>query len=88
MAKVQAVWAIDIGQVALKALKVTPGETPDQWGGEETARIDYPKSLSQPDAEPDELVRMALIEFLEKHDTKRCRIAIGVPGQKGFVQFN
>ena len=87
MAKVQAVWAIDIGQVALKALKVVPGDTPDQLVVEETARIEYPKILSQPDAEPDELVRMALIEFLEKHDTKGCRIAIGVPGQKGLIKF-
>jgi len=87
MAKVQAVWAIDIGQVALKALKVVPGETPDQMVVEEMARIEYPKILSQPDADPDELVRMALIEFLEKHSTKGCRIAIGVPGQKGLIKF-
>jgi len=39
MAKVQAVWAIDIGQVALKALKVVPGETPDQLLVEEVARV-------------------------------------------------
>ncbi len=87
MAKVQAVWAIDIGQVALKALKVVPGDTPDQMVVEEMARIEYPKILSQPDADPDELVRMALIEFLEKHSTKGCRIAIGVPGQKGLIKF-
>jgi type IV pilus assembly protein PilM len=89
MAKVQAVWAIDIGQVALKALKVLPGETPDSLVVEEMARIPYQgdKILSQPDAEPDELVRMALIEFLEKHDTKGTRIAIGVPGQKGLIKF-
>ena len=87
MAKVQAVWAIDIGQVALKALKVVPGDTPDQMVVEEIARIEYPKILSQPDADPDELVRMALIEFLEKHSTKGCRIAIGVPGQKGLIKF-
>src|ERR1035437_791254 len=30
MAKIQAVWALDIGQAALKALKLVPGETPDQ----------------------------------------------------------
>ena len=87
MAKVQAVWAIDIGQVALKALKVVPGETPDQLLVEEMARVEYPKILSQPDADPDELVRMALIEFLEKHNTNGCRIAIGVPGQKGLIKF-
>jgi type IV pilus assembly protein PilM len=89
MAKVQAVWAIDIGQVALKALKVLPGDTPESLTVEAAVRIPYQddKILSQPDAEPDELVRMALIEFLEKNDTKGCRIAIGVPGQKGLIKF-
>ena len=33
MAKIQAVWALDIGQAALKALKLVPGETPDQVDG-------------------------------------------------------
>lgn len=87
MAKVQAVWAIDIGQVALKALKVVPGETPDQLLVEDVARIEYPKILSQPDAEPEELVRMALIEFIEKHQPKGCQIAVSVPGQKGLIKF-
>lgn len=87
MAKVQAVWAIDIGQVALKALKVVPGETPDQLVVEDVARIEYPKILSQPDAEPEELVRMALIEFIEKHQPKDSKIAVSVPGQKGLIKF-
>ena len=33
MAKIQAVWAIDIGQSALKAIKLVPGETPEQVRG-------------------------------------------------------
>ena len=28
MAKIQAVWALDMGQAALKALKLVPGDTP------------------------------------------------------------
>jgi type IV pilus assembly protein PilM len=89
MAKVQAVWAIDIGQVALKALKVSPSEASDSLTVEAAVRIPYQddKILSQPDADPDELVRMALIEFLEKNNTNGCRIAIGVPGQKGLIKF-
>ena len=30
MAKIQPVWSLDIGQAAVKALKLIPGETPDQ----------------------------------------------------------
>src|SRR5262245_37303600 len=87
MAKIQAVWAIDIGQAALKALKVVPGETPEQVMAEAFDFIEYPKILSQPDADPDELVREALATFTDRNDLKGCRVAISVPGQSGLVKF-
>src|SRR3954447_5766216 len=87
MAKTQPVWALDIGQSALKALKLVPGETPDQVVAEAFDFIEYPKILSQPDADPDELVREALQTFLERNDLKGCKVAIGVPGQSGLVKF-
>ena len=70
MAKIQAVWAIDIGQAALKALKLVPGETPDQVVAEAFDFIEYPKILSQPDADPDELVREALATFTDRNDAE------------------
>ena len=60
MAKIQAVWALDVGQAALKALKLVPGEGPDQVVAEAFDYVEYPKILSQPDADPDQLVREAL----------------------------
>lgn len=87
MAKVQAVWAIDIGQSALKALKLVPGETPDQVVAEAFDFIEYPKILSQPDADPDELVREALATFTDRNDLIGCKVAIAVPGQSGLVKF-
>ena len=87
MAKIQAVWAIDIGQAALKALKLVPGETPDQVVAEAFDFIEYPKILSQPDADPDELVREALATFTDRNDLKGCKVAIAVPGQSGLVKF-
>ena len=87
MAKIQAVWAIDIGQAALKALKLVPGETPDQVVAEAFDFIEYPKILSQPDADPDELVREALATFLDRNELKGCKVAIAVPGQAGLVKF-
>ena len=59
MAKIQPVWALDVGQAALKALKLVPGETPDLVIAEAFDYIEYPKILSQPDADPDQLVRGA-----------------------------
>jgi len=87
MAKIQPVWALDIGQAALKALKLVPGETPDQVTAEAFDYIEYPKILSQPDADPDQLVREALETFLERNELKGCKVAIAVPGQAGLVKF-
>ena len=87
MPKIQAVWAIDIGQAALKAMKLVPGETPEQVVAEAFDFIEYPKILSQPDADPDELVREALATFTDRNDLKGCKVAIAVPGQSGLVKF-
>src|SRR6516165_377661 len=87
MAKIQAVWAIDIGQAALKAIKLVPGQAPDQVVAEAFDFIEYPKILSQPDADPDELVREALATFTDRNELKGCKVAIAVPGQSGLVKF-
>jgi type IV pilus assembly protein PilM len=87
MAKIQAVWAIDIGQAALKAIKLVPGQAPDQVLAEAFDFIEYPKILSQPDADPDELVREALATFTDRNELKGCKVAIAVPGQSGLVKF-
>jgi type IV pilus assembly protein PilM len=87
MAKIQAVWAIDIGQAALKALKLVPGENADQVVAEAFDFIEFPKILSQPDADPEQLVREALETFLERNELKGCKVAIAVPGQAGLVKF-
>lgn len=87
MAKIQAAWAIDIGQAGLKALKLVPAESPDQVVAEAFDFIEYPKILSQPDADPDELVREALATFTDRNEIKGCKVAIAVPGQSGLVKF-
>src|SRR4051794_4393555 len=87
MAKNQAVWALDIGQAALKALKLVPGETPDSVVAEAFDFVEYPKILSQPDADPEALVSEAMGTFLDRNDLKGCKVAISVPGQAGLVKF-
>ncbi|WP_169976144.1 type IV pilus assembly protein PilM [Tautonia rosea] len=87
MPKIQPVWAIDIGLSALKALKLAPGDSPDHVVAEAFDFIEYPKILSQPDADPEELVREALTTFLERNEVKGIPVAIGVPGQSGLVKF-
>lgn len=86
MAKVQAIWGIDIGQCSLKALRCVSGEN-----GEVIADafdfVEYPKILSQPDVEPEELVKEALEQFLSRNDVKGDKVAISVTGQAGLSRF-
>ena len=66
MAKSNAVWGIDIGQCSLKALRCTSGP----GGGivaDKYDYIEYPKILSQADADPEELVREAIEQFLSRN---------------------
>ena len=88
MAKTGAVWGIDIGQCAIKALRCRPHETDaDRIVVEAFDYIEYPKLLSQPDAEPEELVSDALKTFLSRNEIKGDRIAMSVPGQSGLARF-
>jgi type IV pilus assembly protein PilM len=85
MAKTTGVWGIDIGQCALKALRL------ELIDGAPTATafdyIEHPKILSQPDADPDALTREALEKFLARNPLGKDQVAIGVPGQSGLARF-
>ena len=85
MAKVASVWGLEIGQSALKALKCRlDGET---VVAEAFDYIEYPKILSQPEAEPEALVREALETFIGRNDLKNCKVGLSVPGQSGLAKF-
>ena len=88
MAKSNAVWGIDIGQCALKALLCRPHEKePDRVIVESFDYIEYPKILSQPEAEPEELVREALEQFLSRNEISGDSVALSVAGQSGLARF-
>lgn len=88
MAKSIAVWGIDIGQCALKALECRAHEKDaDRIVVESFDYIEYPRILSQPEAEPEELVREALEQFLSRNDLTGARVAISVAGQSGLARF-
>lgn len=86
MAAPNAVWGIEVGQCALKAVKLRPAE-----GGKVELLafdlIEHPKILSQPDAEPDELISAALEKFVSRNDWQGDSFVIGVPGQQTFARF-
>lgn len=87
MAKSNAVWGIDIGQCALKALRCTLDADGESVIADTYDYIEYPKILSQPEADPEELVRQALEQFLSRNDVLGDSIAISVPGQAGLSRF-
>src|SRR5262245_43637061 len=85
MPTTQGVWGIDVGQSALKALRM------EVIDGVPTATafdyVEHPKILSQPDADPDALTREALEKFLSRNTLKGDQVAICVPGQSGLARF-
>jgi type IV pilus assembly protein PilM len=88
MAQINSVWGIDIGQCALKALECRPHEKDDrQLVVESFDYIEYPKILTQPEADPVELIRDALQQFLSRNDLGGSRVAISVAGQSGLARF-
>lgn len=78
-------WGIDVGQSAVKAVRL---ELVD--GQPKATAFDYiehPKILSQPDADPEQLTREALETFLGRNSLRGDRVAISVPGQSGLARF-
>ena len=49
--------------------------------------IEYPKILTQPDANPIELIADALKQFLSRNQVHEDRVAVSVSGQSGLARF-
>ena len=88
MSKVTSAWGIDIGQCALKALRCAPSEDdPQKIIAEAFDYIEYPKILSQPEADPEEMIREALQLFLSRNELRGTKVAVSVSGQSGLSRF-
>jgi type IV pilus assembly protein PilM len=87
MAKTRGYWGIDIGQCALKALRCKWDEAEAHLVADAYDFIEYPKILSQPDADPEQLVRDAMEEFLSRNDLAGDHVSISVSGQVGLARF-
>ena len=87
MAAGGAVWGIDIGQCGLKALRGRMSSDGKTVVAESFEYIEYPKILSQPDADPGELVREALKQLLSRNSLRGDKVCISVAGQSGLARF-
>jgi type IV pilus assembly protein PilM len=85
MAKNTGVWGIDIGRCALKALRCRLDG--DNVVADAFDYIEYPKLLSQPEADPAQLVKEALEQFLSRNTVKGDRVAISVSGESGLARY-
>lgn len=86
MAGTQAVWGIDVGRCALKAVKLRAAAD----GKVEIVAHDYVehvKILSQPDADRHALIGAALEKFLSHNDISKDQIVVSVPGQHTLARF-
>ena len=82
-----SVWGIDIGQCALKAMRCRAHDDSDKVTVDAFDYIEYPKILSQPDANPAELIADALKQFLSRNQVHNDRVAVSVAGQSGLARF-
>ncbi|MFO0944840.1 MAG: type IV pilus assembly protein PilM [Planctomycetota bacterium] len=87
MAGQSSVWGIDLGQCALKAVHLSFDAKKDRAVALAFDYIEHPKILSQPDADPEELIKSALEKFLSRNDVKDSTVYISVPGQAGLARF-
>src|SRR5579859_6026737 len=85
MAIQPGVWGIDLGQCALKAVRLQ--EIDGQLTATAFDYVEHPKILSQPDADPDQLTREALEKFLSRNSLRGDLVVISIPGQSGLARF-
>lgn len=86
MAAIKTVWGIDLGQCALKAIRLQPGE--NGMDVVDYVYLEHPKILSQPDVDREALVNEAMKKFLDQHDLSKETIVVGVPGQHTLARFS
>lgn len=85
--KVRGVWGIDIGLAGLKAVRLVYAEAAKQVLATAFDYVPHPKILSQPDANPEELIAQALDTFLSRNNLQGDGVAISVPGQTALARF-
>ncbi len=87
MAEQPAVWGIEIGQSALKAIRLRYAEAAKQVIAVAFDYVPHDKILSQPDAIPHELIAKSLDTFLSRNELKGDVIALAVPGSTALARF-
>jgi type IV pilus assembly protein PilM len=85
MASARFAWGIDIGNRALKAVKLV--RDGDQLKVDDFELIEHEHVLSNAGDNRDQLIQTALANFVQRHPQKGGVVAIGVAGQSSFARF-
>jgi len=85
MANPRFAWGIDIGNRALKAIKLV--REGDALRMEDVEVIEHEQVLSNSGDNRESLIQTALANFAQRHMTKGGVVAIGVSGQASFARF-
>ena len=80
-----AAWGIDVGNRALKAVKVERGGAGVVVS--DYAFIEHDTILSEAGDNRESLVQTALAKFAGRHDTRKVPVCLGVSGQQSFARF-
>ncbi|CAN5584637.1 hypothetical protein BH10PLA1_BH10PLA1_10680 [soil metagenome] len=85
MASARFAWGIDVGNRALKAIKLVRDGT--QLRIDDFEVIEHETVLSQSGDNRASLIQTAIANFVQRHPMKGGAVAIGVSGQSSFARF-
>jgi type IV pilus assembly protein PilM len=85
MANARSAWGIDIGNRALKAVKLV--REGDRLRVDDVEVIEHEQILSTAGDNKDSFVQAALANFVQRHVTKGSVVGISVSGQSSFARF-
>jgi len=85
MASARAAWGIDIGNRALKAIKLVNG--PEGLRVDDFDVIEHESILSNAGDNKESMIQSALANFVQRHDVKKIPFAMSVSGQSSFARF-
>jgi type IV pilus assembly protein PilM len=85
MAKAQAAWGIEVGNAAVKAVRLER-----EGSGVRVADfvvIPHPKVLTTPDLNIEEMLRISLGAFMQQKSLEGAAVVVSVPGYDGLARF-
>ncbi len=85
MAATNVCWGIELGAAAIKAIKLE--RSGDDVKVLEYAVIPHKKTLSTPDADAADTLRVSMGQLVSQFDLSNAQIAISIPGHSAFARF-